>query len=83
MMRKNLGVKAVYDTDLEKLLSSLGILEDVITGCLKCHVCETPVDLDNLGTIFPHGGDIAVSCDSNRCVRIVTAHGEVPDGDRL
>lgn len=72
-MRKNIGVKAVHDSDLEQLLKKLGIFDDLIAGKLNCIVCGRLVDLDNLGTIFPRDNEICVSCDNSRCVRIVTA----------
>lgn len=72
-MRKSIGVKAVHDSDLEQLLKKLGIFDDITAGKLNCAVCGCPVDLDNLGTIFPRDNEICVSCDSSRCVRTVTA----------
>ncbi len=74
-MRKVATVKAIYDSDLKQLLQNLGILDKLIAGELSCAVCGCLVDLDNLGTIFPLGNDVGVSCDSSRCIRVVTTTG--------
>ena len=74
-MRKRVEVKAVHDQHLERVLANLGILDKLIAGKLNCAVCGCQVDLDNLGTIFPNGEDVGVSCDNDRCVRAITTHG--------
>ena len=71
-MRKRVEVKAIYDQDLERVLANLGILDGLIAGELNCAACGCQVDLDNLGTIFPDGDEVGVSCDNNRCIRIIT-----------
>lgn len=80
-MRKKVEIKAVYDEDLGRILENLGILDQLIAGELKCAVCGCQVDLDNLGTIFPYDDKVGVSCDNDRCIRIITTHGvEAPSG---
>ena len=74
-MRKVANMKAIYDSDLQELLQNLGILDKLIAGELSCAVCGCPVDLDNLGAIFPLENDIGVSCDNNRCLRKITTRG--------
>ena len=74
-MRKRVEVKAVYDQHLEQVLANLGILDKLIAGELNCAVCGCQVDLDNLGAIFPDNDNIGVSCDNNRCIRIITTRG--------
>jgi hypothetical protein len=71
-MRKRVEMKAVYDQDLEQVLSSLGILDKLISGELICAVCGCQIDLDNLGAIFPDENEVGVSCDNDRCIRIIT-----------
>ena len=80
-MRKRVEVKAVYEQDLEQVLATLGILDKLIAGEISCIVCGCRVDLDNLGTIFPSEDEIGVSCDNDRCVRIITTRGVgIPNG---
>ncbi|NQT31910.1 MAG: hypothetical protein HQ588_06205 [Deltaproteobacteria bacterium] len=74
-MRKRVEIKAIYDQDLEQVLMNLGILDKLIAGEINCAVCDCSVGLDNLGSIFPSGNDIRVSCDSDKCIRIVTTKG--------
>jgi len=74
-MRKRVEVKAIYDQDLQQVLANLEILDKLIAGELNCAVCGCQVDLDNLGAIFPEGDDVGISCDNNRCVRIITTRG--------
>ena len=74
-MRKRCEVKAIYDQDLERMLGNLGILDKLIEGELSCAVCGCQVDMDNLGAIFPEGDEIGVSCDNDRCIRIITTRG--------
>jgi len=74
-MRKRVELKAIYDEDLEHILANLGILNKIIAGELNCVVCGCLVDLDNLGTIFTNNDEIGVSCDNDRCIRMVTTRG--------
>ena len=72
-MRKNLDLKAVWDDDLNGLLASLGILEDLISGKINCVVCYCRVNTDNLGTIIPGIDSIQLTCDDTNCVHVVTS----------
>jgi hypothetical protein len=74
-MRKKVEVKAIYDKDLEQILNNLGILDLLIGGEINCAVCGCSVDLENLGAIFPYEDEIKVSCDNNKCIRVVTTEG--------
>ena len=74
-MRKRVEVKVVYDQDLERVLANLGILDKLIAGELTCAVCGCEVDLDNLGALIADGDNVGVSCDSDRCIRVITAKG--------
>lgn len=74
-MRKRFEMKAVYDQDLEQILTSLGILDKLIAGELSCAICGCQVELDNLGAIFLDGDETRVCCDDDRCVRKITTHG--------
>ena len=74
-MRKRVELKAIYDQDLEQVLVNLGILDELVAGELTCSICGGKVDLDNLGTIFPDDEKVGVSCDNDRCVRIIATRG--------
>ena len=71
-MRPSVGVKAVHDSDLERILKNLGIFDAIVAARVACAVCGRQVTLNNLGTVFPKEGAVHVSCDSPHCVRAVT-----------
>jgi hypothetical protein len=77
------GVDAVHDVDLQNLLESLGLADDLADGGLSCEFCRTPIHLDAVGAIFPHRQTISVVCDSACCMTRLTAalnqeRGELP-----
>jgi len=65
---KKTKFKVVYDSDLPKLLGSLGILEQLQKGVLHCAHCEAVITLDNLGLIFRKGGKIYFVCSNQNCL---------------
>jgi hypothetical protein len=75
-MREKVELKAVYESDLQNVLTQLGILNAIIAGEIQCVVCGETVDLDNLGTICVSGGEVSVSCDKDLCVRTITTSRE-------
>ena len=79
-MRKRATVKAVWDSDLQTLLRSLGILEGLLDGDFRCHICQRAIDLDNLGALFREGSNIRVTCDDTACIRAVTIAEVIPPG---
>ena len=57
-MREKVELKAVYESDLQNVLTQLGILDSIIAGEIKCGVCGETIDLDNTvgGDIFTVNG---------------------------
>ena len=72
-MRKSVELAAVWDNDLHTLLASLGVLDDLMAGNIRCVVCSCVVDFDNLGTIMPTINAVRLTCDDANCVRAVTS----------
>lgn len=64
---KNNTMKAVHDKDLESLLSSLGVYEDVIHQKYRCLFCDDIITLDNIDSIVPHEGSVKFTCDKPEC----------------
>jgi len=60
-------IHAVHDRDLEKLLESLHLLNDLRKGKIKCSECECEVSEENLGFLYPYEGKIRVCCDKPAC----------------
>jgi hypothetical protein len=58
---------AVHESDLETYLQSLGLLQDVRAGKIKCQFCGERLTLDRVAAVFPLGGSIKVACDRPAC----------------
>ena len=71
-MRKQIEVKAVWNTELEQLLSNLGILEDLLLGKLTCGNCGRTIDLDNIGAIIPQHDKVVLACDDSPCIHVLS-----------
>ena len=76
-MRKRLELSAVWDDDIQELLDSLGVLQDVRLGNARCVVCGRKVDIDNLGAVMPTPQSADLACDDSNCVRVVTSQEAV------
>jgi hypothetical protein len=61
-------LKAVHDNDLEQFLSSIGVLNQVITGYYHCIICDTQISLENLGAVYPKDNKIDFVCDRLSCL---------------
>jgi len=62
-------IKAVHDDDLDNLLQSLGILERINSGKIKCKFCGGVVTKESLHSLFPQSGDVKVVCKSPSCMK--------------
>jgi hypothetical protein len=61
-------IELYFTTDMAAVLKKLGLLEDAEAGRLRCHFCGRPVNLQNIGGIFKHEGQIRVVCNDIRCL---------------
>ena len=75
-MRRRATVKAVWDSDLSKLLDGLDLLEPIEHGAIRCAFCERGVTVDNLGAVFGRNAEALVACDDAICV-MRASNGEV------
>lgn len=64
---KRTRVSTVYESDLLKLLNSLGILDQVKDGGYRCLKCGTVIDLDNLEIILLKDKKIQIICSDPNC----------------
>lgn len=60
-------ISAVHERDLKKLLESLGLLEDVEEGRIKCNFCGNEITFDSLQCIYPKNDEIVFCCDDIKC----------------
>ncbi len=61
-------VTAIHDDDLEKLLTRIGALEDVLAGKCHCVHCHSTISVENLGAISLGNGLVAFVCDQVSCI---------------
>lgn len=64
---KNSTMKMVHDDDLESLLKSLGVYNEVLDEKFKCLFCGNTITMENIETIIPYEGSIQFTCDSEQC----------------
>jgi hypothetical protein len=60
---------AIYLTaDMEGIFKKLGMYEDAEAGRLRCYFCGRPVNLQNVGGLFKHEGQVRVVCNDIKCL---------------
>ena len=69
-------IQTIYDEDLPKLLSSLGLKDDFDNGRIRCSFCGEIVTKDNLLTIFSDGKEIKFSCNKESCRSNISKNNE-------
>lgn len=67
-------ISAVHDDDLVDFLKGLGVFSAVERGDAKCKFSGDPVNLDNLGAVFPESGDVKFVCDRPACLALLAEH---------
>jgi hypothetical protein len=65
-------IKAVHDKDLERFLSSLGVLDQIKNGYHRCVICNSIITLENFGAVFPKDDKINFLCDRSLCLAALT-----------
>lgn len=63
----NNKMKAVHDKDLEKLLKSLNVYDDVVNRKCTCLFCRNIITLENIDSIVPYEQTIQFTCDNTDC----------------
>ncbi|MEB3786540.1 MAG: hypothetical protein GSR75_00330 [Desulfurococcales archaeon] len=61
-------VKAIHDSDLERVLERLGLYERLIRGELRCAICGRPLTLENLGGLYRENGEVKLVCNRIECL---------------
>ena len=66
-------IKAMMDSDLEKLLIQVGDFDNFIEGQIKCYNCGKTINEDNLAMIIPvkDNGSMKLRyiCDNQDCIK--------------
>ncbi len=61
-------VKAIHDSDLERVLKRLGLYEKLLRGELRCAICGRPLTLENLGGLYREDGEVKLVCNRIECL---------------
>ena len=61
------SIKAVVDEDLDGVLKSLGVYDELVAGKKICLHCGKIITLDSVEAIVPHDKRIAFICNSPSC----------------
>jgi hypothetical protein len=69
-------IRAVHEQDLQDLLESLGLTELMARGELRCGICGSTINLDNLLCIYPSGDEVKVCCKNQVCYKSVLSEAE-------
>ena len=74
MARKE-KIKAMINSDLEKLLIQVGDYDDFLEGLIVCHHCGKVINHDNLAMIIPVKNNESIKlryiCDNRECIKSV------------
>ncbi len=70
----NAEINAIHDEQLERLLESLGVLNDIKSGRKKCKFTGNIITLENLHSVFPESGDIKFVSDDPEAIRQLSVY---------
>lgn len=60
-------IKAVHERDFREVLEALGKSEEFEAGNINCSGCGKVITVKNVACIYPHEGEVKVSCRSREC----------------
>lgn len=66
-MKKELNIKAVLDSDMDKILEQLGVLDSIDAGRATCAFCERLMSRENISGLFVEEGQIKFCCNRIEC----------------
>ena len=68
MITKDDNLKAVYSSDLNSFLESLGMAKKFYAGEIVCRYCKSTIRKENLYAIIPVGRKTEFCCNQPECV---------------
>ena len=71
-MRKQIKLKAMLDSDFDKLLDQLGMLELMDTGKLRCAICNDKMTEENFYCLYVEHGEVKFCCSKISCYENVS-----------
>jgi hypothetical protein len=67
---------AICDEDIEKWLTSLGILDRVKDGKIQCFICKGDININSIQIVSRVKGEIVLVCDKPECIYHFTKEHE-------
>ncbi len=64
-------ILAVHEQNLDSFLQSVGLLEALENGQLKCGICGSLITRENFRCIYPDKGELKVCCSVLHCYETV------------
>lgn len=64
-------IPAIYKPDLEKILSELGFLDEILKGSLICDVCKSKLTLENIRCLYMEDNKMKFCCINIECYQLV------------
>ena len=72
MRDKRVAIKAVMDSELNRILNQTGQYENFISGNIQCANCGKTITIDNISTLMPFDNEGTIKlkfyCNSVECV---------------
>jgi hypothetical protein len=63
---------AVYESDIERLLQEMNLLDKIKNGKILCINCGKKIEIHNIGGILKKGESIEIYCDNKNCLSNTT-----------
>ncbi|OQX51734.1 MAG: hypothetical protein B5M53_10495 [Candidatus Cloacimonas sp. 4484_209] len=63
------SINVIYEDDIEKFLTNLGLIEDLEKEKIFCALCGTKISKVNLQCILSIEGEIKFCCDDSECYK--------------
>lgn len=80
-MKKEVNIKAILDSEMEKVLEQLEVLNLIDAGEIKCAFCDRLINRNNIAGFFIGGGEVRFCCDLIECqAMLASSKKEESDG---
>jgi hypothetical protein len=67
-MKNTIDIPSILDDDIHQIFKQNGILQDFNDNKLKCSICLSQVDWNNLGGIYSDNENIKIVCNEDDCL---------------
>lgn len=62
-------INAIYESELEKFLANIQILDKVKKGEYCCIACGEKINIGNFGGIIQVAGNLELFCNKEKCIK--------------